>query len=155
MPTLSFLVQRRELLPRGEEREAGNVTVTHHTEAGSTSRQGVLFNRVIINVLLKTFFFIHLQLFIILTFQNDLLAIFREAREARVPTLYLCHSHYHLEGYYCTLTTCKVAQWSKTLHLIARGITAVPGLNTGCITFGRDWESHRAAYNWPRAVIAL
>jgi hypothetical protein len=40
-----------------------------------------------------------------------------------------------------------VAQRSKALHLSARCITAVPGLNPGCITSGRDWESHRAA-NW-------
>ena len=32
----------------------------------------------------------------------------------------------------------------KALHLSARGITTVPGLNPGCITSGRDWESHRA-----------
>ena len=27
--------------------------------------------------------------------------------------------------------------------------TTVPGLNPGCITSGCDWESHRAAHNWP------
>ena len=33
----------------------------------------------------------------------------------------------------------------KALHRSARGVTADPGLILGCITTGRDWESHRAA----------
>ena len=41
---------------------------------------------------------------------------------------------------------------SKALHLIARGVTTVTGSNPGCITSGRDWEAHRAAYNWPSVV---
>jgi hypothetical protein len=48
-----------------------------------------------------------------------------------------------------TLTGEKVTTQHKTLHLSARGLTAVPGSNLGCITSGRDWESHRAAHNWP------
>ena len=43
----------------------------------------------------------------------------------------------------------RVAQWSKTLLLNARGVTVVPGLNPGCIPSGCDWESHKAAHNWP------
>ena len=46
----------------------------------------------------------------------------------------------------------RVAQWSKALYLSARGIPTVPGSNPGCITFGCDWESHRAAHIWPSAV---
>ena len=38
----------------------------------------------------------------------------------------------------------RVAQRSKALHLSARGVTTDPGLIPGCITTGRDWESHRA-----------
>ena len=34
----------------------------------------------------------------------------------------------------------RVAQRSKTLHLSARGVTAVPGVNLGCITTGHDWD---------------
>jgi hypothetical protein len=45
-----------------------------------------------------------------------------------------------------------VAQRSKALHFSARGVTTVPGLNPGCITSGRDCESHRAAHNWPSIV---
>ena len=30
-----------------------------------------------------------------------------------------------------------------------RGVTTVPGSNPGCITSHRDWESHRAARDWP------
>ena len=43
-------------------------------------------------------------------------------------------------------------QRSKALHLSGRGITTVPGLIPGCITSGRDWESHRAAHNWPSVI---
>ena len=46
----------------------------------------------------------------------------------------------------------RVAQPSKALHLSARGVTTVPGLNPGCITSGRDWDSHRTAHNWPSIV---
>ena len=42
-----------------------------------------------------------------------------------------------------------VAQWSKVLHLSARGVATDPGSIPGCITTGRDWESHRAVHNWP------
>ena len=45
-----------------------------------------------------------------------------------------------------------MAQWSKALHLSARGVTTDPGLIPGCITTGRDWESHRVAYNWPSVI---
>ena len=31
--------------------------------------------------------------------------------------------------------------------LSARGVTAVPGSNPGCITSVCDWESHRALHN--------
>ena len=37
-----------------------------------------------------------------------------------------------------------MAKGSKALHLNARGVTTVPGSNPGCITSGRDCESHRA-----------
>ena len=58
--------------------------------------------------------------------------------------------------FYIILDHCsRVPQWSKTLHLSARGVTAVPGLNPGCITSGRDWESHREAHNWPRVIGGL
>jgi hypothetical protein len=46
-------------------------------------------------------------------------------------------------------------QQSKALHLSARGVTTVPGSNPGCITSGRDWESHRAAHNWPSVIQAV
>ena len=46
----------------------------------------------------------------------------------------------------------RVAQLSKALHLSAKGITTDPGLFPGCITTGRDWESHRAVHNWPSIV---
>jgi hypothetical protein len=36
----------------------------------------------------------------------------------------------------------RVAQWSKALHLSARGVTTDPGSIPGCITTGCDWESH-------------
>ena len=38
-----------------------------------------------------------------------------------------------------------VKQWSKALHLSARGVTTDPGSIPGCITTGCDWESHRVA----------
>jgi hypothetical protein len=41
---------------------------------------------------------------------------------------------------------------SKALHLSDKGVTTDPGLFPGCITTGRDWESHRAAHNWPSVV---
>ena len=47
----------------------------------------------------------------------------------------------------------RVAQLSKALYLIARGVTTVPGLNPGCITSGRDWESHKAVYNRSSVVL--
>ena len=46
-----------------------------------------------------------------------------------------------------TVLGSRVTQWSKALHLSARGVTTVPGSNPGYITSGRDWESHRAAHN--------
>jgi hypothetical protein len=46
----------------------------------------------------------------------------------------------------------RVVQLSKALHLSARGVTANPGLNPGCITSDRDWESHRAVHNWPSVI---
>ena len=50
----------------------------------------------------------------------------------------------------------RVVQWSKALHLSARGITTDPGSIPGCITTGRDWshrvQSHRVAHNWPSVV---
>ena len=41
---------------------------------------------------------------------------------------------------------------SKALHLSARGGTTDPGSIAGCITTGRDWETCRAAHNWPSIV---
>ena len=38
---------------------------------------------------------------------------------------------------------------SKVLHISARGVTTDPGSIPGCMTTGRDWESHKAAHNWP------
>jgi hypothetical protein len=38
------------------------------------------------------------------------------------------------------------------LHLTARGVITDPGSMLGCITTGRDWESHRAAHNLPSVV---
>ncbi|CDQ88596.1 unnamed protein product [Oncorhynchus mykiss] len=52
----------------------------------------------------------------------------------------------------CFLNRGVCAQRSKALYLIARGVTTVPGLNSGCITSGRGWESHRAAHNCPSLV---
>ena len=46
----------------------------------------------------------------------------------------------------------RVAQWSKALHLSARGVTTDPGLIPGCITTGCDWESHRVQHNWPSVI---
>ena len=46
----------------------------------------------------------------------------------------------------------RVAQWFKALHLSARGVTTGHGLISGCITTGRDWESHRAVLNWPSVI---
>jgi hypothetical protein len=46
----------------------------------------------------------------------------------------------------------RVAQRSKALHLSGTGVTPIPGSNPGRITSGRDWESHRAAHNWPSIV---
>jgi hypothetical protein len=49
----------------------------------------------------------------------------------------------------------RVVQRSKTLHLSAQDFTTVPGSNPGCITSGCDWESHKAAHNWPIVVPLL
>ena len=46
----------------------------------------------------------------------------------------------------------RVAQQSKALHLSATGVTAAPGSNPGCVTSGRDWESHRVRHNWLSVV---
>ena len=45
----------------------------------------------------------------------------------------------------------RVAQWSKKLHLSARGVTT-DSLTPSCITTGPDWESHWAAHNSPSVV---
>ena len=45
-----------------------------------------------------------------------------------------------------------MAQRSKTFQLSARGVTTDPGSVPGCITIGRDLESHSAAHNWPSIV---
>ena len=45
-----------------------------------------------------------------------------------------------------------VAQWSEALHYSAWGVTADPGLIPGCVTSGREGESHRAAHNCPSVV---
>ena len=45
-----------------------------------------------------------------------------------------------------------MVHWSNALHLSARGVTTVPGLIPGCITSGRDWETHEAAHNWPSVI---
>ena len=45
-----------------------------------------------------------------------------------------------------------MVQRSKALHLSARGVTTDSGSIAGCITTGRDRESHRAAHNWPGVV---
>ena len=50
------------------------------------------------------------------------------------------------------LTLTRVEQRSKALHLSARGVTTDPGMIPGCITNGRDRESHRAALNWPSVI---
>ena len=46
----------------------------------------------------------------------------------------------------------QVVQWSKALHLSARGVTTDPGLIPGWITTGRDWGAHLAAHNCPSGV---
>ena len=46
-----------------------------------------------------------------------------------------------------------VAQRSKALHLSAKCVTTDLGSITGCITTGRDWESHRAVHNWSSVVL--
>jgi hypothetical protein len=46
----------------------------------------------------------------------------------------------------------KVAQRSKALYLSSRGVTTDPGSIPICITTGCDWESHRAAHNWPSVI---
>jgi hypothetical protein len=45
-----------------------------------------------------------------------------------------------------------VVQRSKALHLSARGVTTDPGSILGCITTGRDRESHSAAHFWLSVV---
>ena len=42
----------------------------------------------------------------------------------------------------------RVVQRSKALNRSARGVTTDLGLTRGCITTGREWESHRAVHNW-------
>ena len=42
-----------------------------------------------------------------------------------------------------------VVQRSKALHLSARGGTTDPGSIPGCITTGRDRESHSEVHNGP------
>ena len=49
-------------------------------------------------------------------------------------------------------TGSRMEQRSKALHLSARGVITVHFSNPGCITSGRDWESHRMAHNWPSVV---
>ena len=56
------------------------------------------------------------------------------------PFLVVGEKHTHTNG-------SRVAQRSKALHLSARGVTTDPGSIPGCITTGREWESHRAAHN--------
>ena len=46
----------------------------------------------------------------------------------------------------------QVAQRSKALHISARVVTTDRGSIPGCITTGYDWESRRAAHNWPSIV---
>jgi hypothetical protein len=41
---------------------------------------------------------------------------------------------------------------SKALHRSARGITTDLGAIPGCITSGRDRESHKVAHNWPSVI---
>ena len=43
----------------------------------------------------------------------------------------------------------RVAQRSMALHLSARGVTTDLGLIPGCVTTGRDRESHKAEHNCP------
>jgi hypothetical protein len=43
----------------------------------------------------------------------------------------------------------RVALRSKALQLSASGVTTDPGSIPGCITTGRDWESHRTAQRRP------
>ena len=68
--------------------------------------------------------------------------------------MYLVHcvGVYPAHVHTCTYKGSRAAQRSKASHLSARGVTAVPGLNPGCITAGRDLESRRAAHNWPCVV---
>jgi hypothetical protein len=40
----------------------------------------------------------------------------------------------------------------KALYLSTSGVITDPGSTTGGIATGRDWESHRAAHNWPSVV---
>ena len=65
------------------------------------------------------------------------------------PTLLMNHDQISSPIGIITAMSSRVAQWSKALHFSARGITAVLGLNPSCVTSGCDWESHRAAHNWP------
>ena len=69
----------------------------------------------------------------------------------RVPNVTLpipCTVHYFEQG----PKGSRLAQRSKPLHLSARGINTVTGSNPGCITSGRDWESHRVVHNWPNVT---
>ena len=45
-----------------------------------------------------------------------------------------------------------MVQRSKALHRSDRGVTTDPGSISGCITTGRDRESHRAAHNLPSII---
>ena len=72
--------------------------------------------------------------------------------KAGVQNISLVHSHavkvkwqYGMENQATHNYSPGVAQRSKALHLSARGI---PGSILGCITTGRDWETHRTVHNW-------
>jgi hypothetical protein len=52
----------------------------------------------------------------------------------------------------CVGSLMTAPEWSKALHLSARGITTDPGSIPGCITTGPDQESQMVVHNWPRVV---
>jgi hypothetical protein len=67
----------------------------------------------------------------------------------------LCLSYILIPSHLTPIHGHRVPQWSKALHLSARGVTTDPGSIPDCITTGCDWESQRAAHNWTSVVMGL
>ena len=46
----------------------------------------------------------------------------------------------------------RAPEWHSGLRHCISEVSLQTGSIPGCITTGRDWESHRAAHNWPSVV---